>query len=228
MRDDYPDWEGRSIILYPVCKAPCHRELTTLFEHRGEPLIKNMLEGNNKQLDRGDQIALGKWFVKTDMLLCLWRNVVDRNVGPHGYEPPNWARHELVRQGLLAMLASQGLPPANSLVRLAHLVPTFNMPAGTFSRPGLGRVSPLDLGVSINALPRGVVSESVVTGTGALVYLPEEPERFVQVFPPGAGSVSWPPAVALGPRDLAALRAAWEHTDEHVVGDFPDVRLPPI
>jgi hypothetical protein len=183
-----------------ICRD-CNGRLGRVFEHSVAPLMTPMIKGESIILSKRSQTLISAWAVKTHILLLY--ALQERN-------------NPVLREPMIAMirkLLDQPLPPVQSSVRLC--------------RTSLKAQNPADFSRLSDLVPenRPLVGSYEVSWIGTLgietlighqaTLLPfiadcdGMAKRFVRIWPPQVGQITWPCTEIVTQGELLALRAAW-------------------
>jgi hypothetical protein len=213
-------WEQRArVLLKPVCES-CQRRLNTLFELPAHSLIKLMIDGSVMSLTARQQVILAAWFTKTALVLGMAPMPTRADATPE-----NIAK---LRSHLCRML-EHGTPPHNATVRLAHISYSRQQPVWPPILPPELPYRGMYEVCSIVAVP-GIVCETLIgpqNYLAAFIDATKHDYRFLRIWPQEVAEARWPPRLQIGPADLSALRAGWDHAPESIGGNFPQVTYPP-
>jgi hypothetical protein len=184
-------------ILMPMCQD-CNSKFGRRYENETAPILGPMMDGESRLLSTADQEIIGRWIIKTGLLVAL-------NQATTGSP-----ERERIR-GYCCVMRDHGTPPHQSFVRL-----------GAFDRD-----RPIDAGGHSNLHRSGYLPTVQVRGTNisghvaweAAIGQPSELEPFIAacvdndslalIWPPRLRPVAWPPPVKLTYRDVLTLKLAW-------------------
>lgn len=198
-------------ILMPMCKD-CNSKFGQRFENETAPILGPMMDGEARLLCTADQEIVGRWIIKTGLLVALTQAASGS------------PEHERTRR-FCCMMRDRGTPPHQSFVRL-----------GAFDRE-----APIDAAGHANLHRTGYLPTVHVRGTNvsghvvweAAVGEPSQLQPFITscadndslalIWPPQLATVAWPAAVKLTYRDVLTLKLAW---NERRWPPSPDGLLP--
>lgn len=209
--DILPDWARQRIrklgtfkggqvpsIRMPMCST-CNGAFNKLYENETAPIMGPMIDGEHRELLPAEQEIVGRWIIKSDLLLAL------------GHAYLTVQEHEVLRRICLDMSVSKR-PPHQSFVRLGGF--DRMRPVDAPGHPDLHSVGPLPATLSWGATQLGWVSWEIAIGDSRVmepfVSSCSDNESLVRVWPPQMAAISWPPSQGLVLRDIYTLRAAWQ------------------
>jgi hypothetical protein len=184
-------------ILMPMCRD-CNGKFGQRYENETAPILGPMMDGESRLLSTTDQEIIGRWIIKTGLLVGLSQAAAGS------------PERERIRR-FCCVMRDHGTPPHQSFVRL-----------GAFDRD-----QPIDAEGHGNLHRTGYLPTVHVRGTNvsghvaweAAIGEPSELERFVascadndslaRIWPPQLTDVVWPPPVKLTYRDVLTLKLAW-------------------
>lgn len=200
--DIFPPPEARSYpprIKLRIC-IDCNTTMARRYEDRVAPLVKPMMWGKDRHLTEGQQAHVGRWMLKTSLLLGILKIIES------GGDPGP------TRQTLVHML-DVDVPPDGSSVRIGRFT------AGKRMHNEKARMAKLLPG----GAPKGLVSAGVSSFANVVFeHLMGDPrsidsfvagtkrsDRLIRIWPPQVEGVDFPPPHVFTGADMAALRAAY-------------------
>lgn len=183
-------------IKMRIC-AICNSKLGQIFEHRGSALMKPMLHGSAVSLDRKDQLHISCWIVKTSLLITL--------IGLEQGDTDRALALDIIRK-----LMTERIPPIQTLIRIFKRDIEEEMPI-VDPAPAASMQAPPTAFFSITSV--GYFGWEMAIGPywPILQYQSNILSKpgFLQIWPPEAREIQWPPSTIVKTREIETLRAAY-------------------
>jgi hypothetical protein len=187
-------WDFPARVTIRIC-SDCNSQMATVYEDTTSHILKPMIMGSSvTALSRRDQALVGRWCIKTVMLLHLKQAM---SLGVFHEEDAQYL-HDMNKGGP---------PPVGAAARVGKYAgeKSDNGP-GEPLRGSLRGAQPL---VSFSYMVIGALTVEVLSGTPSaamdFVDRTQDDDRLVRVWPPSLRSIDFPPSGAITDADLDAM-----------------------